>query len=78
VIESDLAKGLAELETEESTAQGEHEQDTQQNKVAKATMDKDIEYKTRKYKALEKTISDLSSDYSTASDELTAVEQYLD
>jgi hypothetical protein len=78
VIDADLAKALTELETEESGAQAEYEQTTQANKVTKATMDKDIAYKTRKYKALEKSISDLSSDYSTANEELTAVEEYLD
>jgi chromosome segregation ATPase len=77
VIDADLAKALAELETEESGALAEYEQTTQANKVTKATMDKDVAYKTRKYSALEKSISDLGSDFSTADEELTAVGEYL-
>jgi chromosome segregation ATPase len=78
VVESDLAKNLAEIETEESGAQQEYEQETQSNKVSKATMEKDIQYKTKKYKSLEKTISELSSDLAMLTEELDAVEEYLE
>lgn len=76
VIESDLAKGLAQLETEESGAQSEYDAATQASKETKAAKGKDLEYKNRENQGLARTISDVSSDHATASEELAAVEEY--
>lgn len=76
VVESDLAKGLAELQTEEDDAQTAFEKETQQMKVTKAAKEQDVLYKTKEYKALDKSVSELSSDFSTTSEELAAVEDY--
>merc|ERR1740138_159905 len=77
VCESDIAKNLAEEETEEESAAANFEKMTQENNVIKGQKAKDVEYKTREFKALDKSITDLSSDYDTASQELSAVEDYL-
>jgi len=78
VIESDFAKNLAEEEAEEDTSQTIYERMTQENKVTNVEKGKDVEYKTQKFKALDKTISDLSGDFDSASAELTAVLDYFD
>lgn len=77
VVESDLAKELAKLETEEDGAQRSYETVTQENKVSKVMKQKDIQYRTAESKELAKTISELSSDLDTESTELAAVNEYL-
>merc|ERR1719217_537660 len=77
VIESDMGTSLSKTETEESEAQSEYETVTQQNKVLKASKEKDAEYKTKEYKGLEKQISEMGSDYSNVGQELTAVTESL-
>jgi len=76
VVESDLAKALAELQTEEDDAQTAFDKETQEMKVTKAAKDQDVVFKTKEYKALDKSVSELSSDFSTTSEELAAVEDY--
>merc|ERR1711959_331893 len=77
VVESDFATNLAKEETAEATAQEAFEKMTQENKITKATKGKDIEYKTKESKSLDKTISELSADRETANSELSAVSDYL-
>merc|ERR1719478_939496 len=54
VVESDFSKQLEELVSAEESAVSEYEKTTQENKVAKATKEQDLKYKTQEYKALDK------------------------
>merc|ERR1719450_166702 len=76
VCESDFATNLAKEESEEADAAEEYEKTTQENKITKSTKDQDVKYKTAESVALDKTISELSSDKDTTNTELTAVLEY--
>merc|ERR1719497_57502 len=76
VVESDFAKDLAAEETAEDDAETEYQAITQQNKVTKTLKDQDVKYKTAEAKALDKAISELTSDRDTANTELSAVLDY--
>mmetsp|Transcript_51793 Transcript_51793/g.147627 ORF Transcript_51793/g.147627 Transcript_51793/m.147627 type:complete len:278 (-) Transcript_51793:86-919(-) len=78
VVESDIAKNLAQVETEEDGAQAEFETLSQENKVLATKKAKDVEYKTRERKGIDKTVSDLSSDAETTGSELDAVSEYYE
>merc|ERR1719393_227614 len=77
VCESDLAKNLATEDTEESDAQTSYDKETQANKIAKAQKEQDAKYKTKEFKSLDKSISELEADRGTDSEELSAVTQYF-
>jgi len=76
VCESDFSDNLAKEEMAESDAASEYDKVTQENKVAKTTMDQDVKYKTQEFKSLDKEISELSGDKGTLSTELGAVNEY--
>lgn len=76
ILESDIAKNLASVETEEDTQQSEYDKTTQQNKETKAVKNKDIEYKTKQFTGFDKDITDLSSDIATSKEQLQAVVDY--
>merc|ERR1719446_815014 len=76
VCESDFATNLAKEETQEADSQANYEKTTQENKVATAEKNKDVEYKTQEAAALDKHISELSADKETATTELDAVLEY--
>merc|ERR1719240_159776 len=76
VCESDFATNLAKEETEEADAAASYEKTTQENKVSTAMKEQDVKYKTQEFKALDKHISELSSDKETTSNELSAVLEY--
>merc|ERR1719359_1230074 len=76
VCESDFATNLAKEETEEADAQEEYEKTTQENKITKATKEQDVKYKTQEAVALDKEISELTSDKETSASELAAVMEY--
>jgi peptidoglycan hydrolase CwlO-like protein len=76
VCESDFATNLAKEETEEADAESEYEKTTQENKISKAMKEQDVKYKTQESVALDKTISELSSDKETTNNELSAVMEY--
>jgi chromosome segregation ATPase len=76
VVESDFAKDLAAEETAEDDAETEYQTVTQQNKVTKTLKDQDVKYKTAEAKALDKAISELTSDKETSDAELSAVLDY--
>jgi len=78
VAESDFAKNLAEEQQEEDAAQSEYEKLTQENKVTKASKEQDVKYKTKEYKALDKSVTELSSDRDGMNTELDAVLEYYD
>merc|ERR1719311_712235 len=58
VVESDFSKGLEELISAEESAIAEFEKTTQENKMAKATEEQDVKYKTQEFKALDKAVSE--------------------
>jgi hypothetical protein len=76
VVESDFAKNLASEETQEADAAAEYEKVSQENKVTKQMKEQDVKYQTAEFKALDKTISELSSDRETTNTELSAVMDY--
>merc|ERR1719506_1648108 len=76
VVESDFAKDLATEEAQETDAEVEYQKTTQTNKVTKTMKEQDVKYKTKEFKSLDKTISELSGDKETTSTELDAVLEY--
>lgn len=76
VVESDFAKDLATEETAEADAESEYQTTTQTNKVTKTIKEQDVKYKSKEFKGLDKTISELSSDRETTNTELDAVMEY--
>jgi chromosome segregation ATPase len=77
VVESDLAKNLAQLQTEEDDLQQAYESENQQFAVTRATKNQDITLKTKEYTSLDKRVSQLSSDHATSSEELSAINEYF-
>merc|ERR1719478_1936481 len=77
VVESDFAENLAKVETEEADAQSTYEAYTQDYKVEEEEEEQDVKYKTQEFTGLDKNIADLSSDRATATEEVTAVNEYL-
>merc|ERR1719482_2337392 len=65
VCESDFAKNLATEETEEADAVATYEKTTQENKLSTTMKSQDAKYKTKEFKSLDKSISDLSGDKET-------------
>jgi len=76
VVESDFAQNLAKEETQEADASAEYEKVSQENKVTKSIKEQDVKYQTQEFKALDKTVSELSSDRATVSTEQSAVLDY--
>jgi len=76
VCESDFAKNLAAEEQEEADAIEVYEKTTQENKLSTTMKSQDVKYKTKEFKALDKSISDLSGDRDTTNTELSAVLDY--
>jgi chromosome segregation ATPase len=76
VVESDFTKNLAAEETQEEDAITVYEKTTQENKLATAAKSQDVKYKTQEFKALDKSIAELSGERDTTSTELSAVLEY--
>jgi hypothetical protein len=76
VCESDFATNLAKEETEEADSAADYEKTTQENKVTAATKQQDSKYKGQEATALDKEITELSSDRDTSNTELSAVVEY--
>merc|ERR1719329_1836319 len=76
VCESDFTKNLADEETEEADAVAVYEKTTQDNKLAVTQKSQDVKYKTKEFKGLDKSISELSADRDNTNTELTAVLDY--
>jgi chromosome segregation ATPase len=77
VVESDFTKGLAEMKVTESAAVMEYEKTTYMNKVAKASKEKDVEYKVKEATALDKSVAEATSDKDGVQSELDALLEYL-
>merc|ERR1719262_784684 len=76
VVESDFTKNLADEETEEADAVAVYEKTTQDNKLAVTTKTQDVKYKTKEFKGLDKSISELSAERDNTNTELSAVLEY--
>jgi hypothetical protein len=76
VVEADFSKNLAAVEAEEADAVSVYEKTTQENKLSTTMKSQDAKYKTKEFKALDKSISDLSGDKATSGTELSAVLEY--
>merc|ERR1719158_1308594 len=62
VVESDFTKNLADEEMQEADAISVYEKVTQDNKLATTMKSQDAKYKTKEFRGLDKSISDLSGD----------------
>jgi hypothetical protein len=78
VVESDLAKNLAELQEEEEAAQDAYDKLTQEGKVVKARKISGVKHKTANLLGLQKTIAEYEADRSTVQQELDAVNEYYE
>merc|ERR1719450_1478858 len=78
VCESDFTKGLTEMTAQEQTAAADHESYSKQDEIDVTTKSQDVKYKTKEAAGLDKAVSDLSTDLSAVTDELTAVISALD
>jgi hypothetical protein len=76
VCESDFTKGLADATAAENAAQSAYDRATNENKIEKATKEKDVEYKSAESIQLDKSVAESSSDRQGAQDELDAVLDY--
>jgi len=76
VVESDFSKNLATENLQEDDAQSSHDKVSQENAITKTVKEQDVKYKTQEFHALDKSISELSSDRATADSELSAVMEY--
>jgi len=77
VVESDFTKGLAEMETAESSAVAEYEKVSYMNKVATTSKGQDVKYKTKEALGLDKTSTEAVSDREGVQAELDALVEYL-
>jgi len=77
VVESDFTKGLAEMETAESSAVQEYEKVSYMNKVQKASKDQDVKYKSKEATGLDKSTTEAASDREGTQAELDAIVEYL-
>jgi len=76
VVESDFTKNLADEEVQEADAVSVYQKTTQDNKLANTMKSQDAKYKTKEFKGLDKSISDLSGDRDNTNTELSAVLDY--
>merc|ERR1719265_48547 len=77
VVESDISKGIANLDEQEASSQTQYEDQTKENEPAKAVKQQDVTYKTKEIKSLSKVTSESSSDLDGVQAELDAVNEYF-
>merc|ERR1719443_2899423 len=78
VAESDFTKGLTEMTATEQSAAADYDAYCKEDEIATVTKQKDVEYKGKEAAGLDKAVSELSTDLSAVTDELTAVLSALD
>merc|ERR1740117_939050 len=76
VAESDMAKELVTVETEEADAASAYEETTQSNKMTTLAKQQDVKYKSQEAAGLDKSITEVSNDRATSSSELVEVNSY--
>jgi len=77
VVESDFTKGLAEMETAESSASAEYEKVSYMNKVTRTSKGQDVKYKTKEAASLDKSEAEAGSDRDGTQAELDALTEYM-
>jgi len=77
VVESDFARNMADLQSQDRNAQEAYEKLMQQSKIVKAQKDADVKHKTTEATNLERTATELRSDTASAKQQLEAVTEYL-
>merc|ERR1719263_2613702 len=77
VIESDFAKGLAEMIATEEADQATYEQETKDNEIERTTKEQDVKYKSQEATDLDRQVQEATGDRSNVQAELDAVLQYL-
>jgi len=77
VVESDFTKGLAEMETAESSAVSEYEKVSYMNKVTVTSKGQDVKYKSKEAAGLDKGAAEAASDREGVQAELDALNEYL-
>merc|ERR1719327_2180103 len=78
VCESDFTKGLTEMTAEEETAAADYEAYVKEDEIATVKKQQDVKYKTKEAAGLDKAVTELSTDLSAVTDELSAVLKGLD
>jgi len=78
VVEADMAKGLSEITSAESTAASEHARISQENKVNTAVRQKEVENKNAEVARLRKTAAELTGDRAQSQQELDAINEYIE
>eukprot|EP00428_Durinskia_dybowskii_P013305 CAMPEP_0170220870 /NCGR_PEP_ID=MMETSP0116_2-20130129/10123_1 /TAXON_ID=400756 /ORGANISM="Durinskia baltica, Strain CSIRO CS-38" /LENGTH=705 /DNA_ID=CAMNT_0010471549 /DNA_START=77 /DNA_END=2192 /DNA_ORIENTATION=+ len=78
VVESDFTKGIAQMTSDEESAQAAYEEQTKENTIEKTTKDQDVKYKTKESVQLDKAVAETSSDRSGVQEELDAALEYLE
>merc|ERR1719476_1166980 len=78
VCESDFTKGLTEMTVQEDSAAADYVAYVKEDEIATVKKQQDVKYKTKDAAGLDKSVSELSSDLDTVTDELTAVLKGLD
>jgi chromosome segregation ATPase len=76
VAESDMAKELVTVETQEADEASAYEETTEANKLTTASKNQDVKYKTQEAAGLDKSITELSNDRDTSNAELAEVSAY--
>jgi chromosome segregation ATPase len=78
VCESDFTKGLTEMTAQEETAAAEYEAYVKQDEIATVKKQQDVKYKMQEAAALDKSVSELTTDLESVTDELSAVLKALE
>merc|ERR1740117_2169206 len=78
VCESDFTKGLTEMTAAEETAASDYEAYCKEDEIANVQKAQDVKYKTKDAAGLDKAVSEISTDLSGVTDELSAVTSALD
>merc|ERR1719181_2518992 len=78
VAESDMTKELEEITSVEMTAAKLYEDESKKNKMETLTKSQDVKYKIKEVKGLEASLTELNTDKTGVTDELTAVLEYYD
>jgi hypothetical protein len=73
VCESDFTKGLTEMTAQEETSAADYEAYVKEDEIATVKKQQDVKYKTQEAAALDKSVSELTTDLEAVTDELTAV-----
>merc|ERR1719424_1715568 len=76
VVEADFSKLVAEGSAAESQAVKIYEEQTQDNKIATATKETEVKYKTKDQKETEALLESLREDIGGSQKELSAIEDY--